>query len=380
MSLPIPNLHKKNYDELREEMVSSIKKYNTDWTNYNPSDPGITVIELLSWLGEHILYRINHLPEKAYLNFLRLVAGATGDQIDDVLSQKDLDPEYRELLEFLRELEDYFLFSITDNEKVESIVDDLSKADLNEEVREAFSAEGYELSAYADAQIVGDNEWMIKDSNQYLLRYEDLQLDIFKQGKKIDLKKIRLAISRFAKSRYRAVTKDDFEYLAIKSTENRSLSKVKRAIVNERKDLGKIEVIIVSDDENSYEELLPVVDKYLSERKLLGTWLEVKRADYTKVDIVAKIMIPFHVPEASVVENVKQKVSTYLHPVYGHKDGSGWPYKKPLNIYELTEIIASEEYVTGIHHIFIDNELIEKPVKGLIKIENIDIQVVYIGD
>ncbi|WP_372371239.1 baseplate J/gp47 family protein [Candidatus Uabimicrobium sp. HlEnr_7] len=378
MSLPVPNLHKKNYDALREEMLSSIKKYNSEWTNYNPSDPGITVIELLSWLGEHLLYRIDHLPKKAYLNFLRLVAGATGDQIDDVLSQKDLDPEYKDLLEFLRTLEDYFLFSIVEN--VEEIMKYLLEADLNETIRKAFSTQGFELSQYAEAQITGDNEWTIKDKDQYLIRYENLRLDIFKKGKVVDTKKIRLAISHFANSRYRAVTKEDFEYHAIKSTENRSLSKVRRAIVNERKDLGKIEVIVISDEESAYEDLLPVVDKYLSERKLLGTWLEVKRADYTSVNIVAKIMIPFHVPEKDVVESVKQKITAYLDPISGFKDSRGWPYKKPLNIYELTEIISGEEYVTGIHHIYIDDSLIEKRVRGLIKLEKMDIQVVYIGD
>ncbi|BBM87983.1 hypothetical protein [Candidatus Uabimicrobium amorphum] len=378
MSLPVPNLHKKNYDELREEMISSIKKYNSEWTNYNASDPGITVIELLSWLGEHLLYRVNHIPEKAYLNFLRLVAGATGNQIDDVLSQKDLDLEYRELLEFLRELEDYFVFSIT--EDVEEIVEYLSKADLSETIRKAFAAESIEISPYAEAQINSDDEWIIKDKDQYLIRYENLMLDVFKQGKKVDLGQIRQAISRFANSRYRAVTKEDFELLAIKSTENRSLSKVRRAIVNERKDLGKIEVIVIADEENSYKELLPVVDKYLSERKLLGTWLEVKKADYTSINIVAKIMIPFHVPENAVVKNVKKKILDYVDPIRGYHDGSGWPYKKPINIYELTEIISKEEYVSGIHHIYIDDELVEKPVKGLIRIEKMDIQVVYIGD
>lgn len=378
MSLPVPNLHKKNYDQLREEMISSIKKYNSEWTNYNPSDPGITVIELLSWLGEHLLYRINHIPEKAYLNFLRLVAGATGNQIDDVLSQKDLDLEYRELLEFLRELEDYFVFSIT--EDVGEIIEYLSKADLHETIRKAFTAEGIEISAYAEAQINDDDEWVIKDKDQYLIRYENSMLDVFKQGKKVDLGQIRQAISRFANSRYRAVTKDDFEHLAIKATENRSLSKVRRAIVNERKDLGKIEVIVISDEEDSYDELLPIVDKYLSERKLLGTWLEVKKADYTSINIVAKIMIPFHVPEGAVVENVKKKILEYVDPIRGHHDGNGWPYKKPINIYELTEIISKEEYVSGIYHIYIDDELVEKPVKGLIKIEQMNIQVVYIGE
>lgn len=38
----------KNHDEVMEEMLSKIPIYSEEWTNYNPSDPGITILEYLS--------------------------------------------------------------------------------------------------------------------------------------------------------------------------------------------------------------------------------------------------------------------------------------------------------------------------------------------
>lgn len=38
----------KNHDEVMEEMLSKIPIYSEEWTNYNSSDPGITILEYLS--------------------------------------------------------------------------------------------------------------------------------------------------------------------------------------------------------------------------------------------------------------------------------------------------------------------------------------------
>jgi hypothetical protein len=44
-----------------------------EWTDHNPSDPGIMLLELLCWLGEMASYRMDRIPEsheRAFLNFL----------------------------------------------------------------------------------------------------------------------------------------------------------------------------------------------------------------------------------------------------------------------------------------------------------------------
>src|SRR6185369_253918 len=40
---------------------------------HNPSDPGITILELTAWMTELMLYRVNRIPEKNYVAFLNLL-------------------------------------------------------------------------------------------------------------------------------------------------------------------------------------------------------------------------------------------------------------------------------------------------------------------
>lgn len=73
MSLPLPNLDDRTFDDLMKEARSLIPVYNKEWTNYNPSDPGITLLELFSWLSEISIYRANKVQEENYRKFLELL-------------------------------------------------------------------------------------------------------------------------------------------------------------------------------------------------------------------------------------------------------------------------------------------------------------------
>lgn len=44
-----------------------------EWTDHNASDPGIAMIQLFAHLSEQLGYRLNRVPEKTYVEFLRLV-------------------------------------------------------------------------------------------------------------------------------------------------------------------------------------------------------------------------------------------------------------------------------------------------------------------
>src|SRR5262249_6341818 len=63
----------RSYQQLRDELVRRIPVYNRKWTDYNPSDPGITLIELFAFLGENLLYRFNQIPDATNLKFLKLL-------------------------------------------------------------------------------------------------------------------------------------------------------------------------------------------------------------------------------------------------------------------------------------------------------------------
>jgi hypothetical protein len=73
MSLPIPELDDKTFDDLLNEARTLIPIYNKEWTNHNPSDPGMTLLELFAWLTEMVIYRLNQVPDENYLQFLELI-------------------------------------------------------------------------------------------------------------------------------------------------------------------------------------------------------------------------------------------------------------------------------------------------------------------
>lgn len=71
--IPEPNLDDRSFDDIMAEAIRLIPQYCPDWTNFNKSDPGITLLELFSWMTESVIYRLNRVPEKNFLAFLNLM-------------------------------------------------------------------------------------------------------------------------------------------------------------------------------------------------------------------------------------------------------------------------------------------------------------------
>jgi predicted phage baseplate assembly protein len=71
--LPSSNLDDRAFDDLVEECIMRIPRYCPEWTDYNLSDPGITLIELFAWLTDQMLLRFNQVPRKNYVAFLELL-------------------------------------------------------------------------------------------------------------------------------------------------------------------------------------------------------------------------------------------------------------------------------------------------------------------
>ncbi len=72
-NLPKPNLDDRTFEDLVQECILRIPRYCPEWTNHNPGDPGITLIELFAWLTDHMLYRFNQVPRRYYIAFLELL-------------------------------------------------------------------------------------------------------------------------------------------------------------------------------------------------------------------------------------------------------------------------------------------------------------------
>src|SRR4051794_6320208 len=73
MPLTIPSIDDRRYQDLLNEALARIPVHNPEWTNFNKSDPGVTLLELFAFLTESLLYRSNQIPERNRLKFLSLL-------------------------------------------------------------------------------------------------------------------------------------------------------------------------------------------------------------------------------------------------------------------------------------------------------------------
>ena len=73
MPLPIPDLDDRDFLQLLEEAKARLVRSCPEWTDLSPSDPGMMLLELFAHLTETMIFRLNQLPEKAYIEFLRLL-------------------------------------------------------------------------------------------------------------------------------------------------------------------------------------------------------------------------------------------------------------------------------------------------------------------
>jgi hypothetical protein len=73
MSLRAPPLDDRRFDDLLAEAKRVIERSCPGWTDLSPGDPGMVLVEVFAHLTEVMIYRLNRLPDRAYVEFLRLI-------------------------------------------------------------------------------------------------------------------------------------------------------------------------------------------------------------------------------------------------------------------------------------------------------------------
>jgi len=73
--LPLVNLDDLTWEDLNAEGRSLIPSRSKAWTDHNPSDPGITLIELFAYVTESLIFELNRISNNNMLAFLRFING-----------------------------------------------------------------------------------------------------------------------------------------------------------------------------------------------------------------------------------------------------------------------------------------------------------------
>lgn len=323
--LTLPNLAPQTFEQLYSALRELIPTFSSNWTDYNESDPGITLLQLLAYVGEATFYRLDRLPEAAYRNFLLLGAG-------------------------------------TPDQGVEKALDAAERAVVKRNGR---------------AVMLGGEPVPLDPERLSLLRFLDAT-----RGTAVGSAELHAQALQFWDGPARAVTEGDFAALALACTVNVSadapLERVERAVVSISGE--RVVVTIASGNtrtyvplpasqgsgatggpvlaittlvprpesasvENGYDRLLYAVRAFLSPRLLIGTALEVRRAAWQPVTVDLSVAVLSGEDPAAVVGRVAQAVLAWVHPLQGGPDGQGWPYGRPLTQSELVVRARSVEGV-----------------------------------
>lgn len=134
------------------------------------------------------------------------------------------------------------------------------------------------------------------------------------------------------KSRCRAVTADDFQYLALQ------VANIQRAYAMPLAHPsfpgiqvpGAVSVIVVpggtSPDPTPSDGTIRTVCAYLSQRKLITTELFVVKPTYVELSVTTSVIVENNADLASTQTQIEQALLTYFHPLTGGDDGQGWPF------------------------------------------------------
>lgn len=91
MTLPLPSLDEKSWEEIFEEARARIPRTAPDWTDWNAHDPGITFLELFAWLAEMQRFRLQRASPETRRRFVGL-AGLTPEPLRPARVRVDFDP------------------------------------------------------------------------------------------------------------------------------------------------------------------------------------------------------------------------------------------------------------------------------------------------
>jgi len=73
MPITVPNLDDRTAEQIYSEALARIPVHTPEWTNFNDSDPGVTLLQLFAFMTENLLYRSNRIPEANRRKFLTLL-------------------------------------------------------------------------------------------------------------------------------------------------------------------------------------------------------------------------------------------------------------------------------------------------------------------
>jgi predicted phage baseplate assembly protein len=165
-------------------------------------------------------------------------------------------------------------------------------------------------------------------------------------GEDIENAKVRGPITM--RSRGRAVTAEDFEYLAREVAPE--LARVRAVAAADPSEAGSVRVLVVPAAEAEagrlrFEQLVPSeetlarVAARIDETRVIGTRVIVEPPVYRGITIVARLRPRPRVTPARLQEAALEALYGYFNPVSGGPEGGGWPFGRPIQVGEVYAVL-----------------------------------------
>ena len=176
----------------------------------------------------------------------------------------------------------------------------------------------------------------------------------------VDAESLTAARERAAmeiRSRYRAVTAEDYEFLAREAS-----PRVARALCVAPHDGGAISLYLLpvvdpADEQIPFAQLQPdqdlfgTVAAYLDERRTIGTTVQLLPAKLRGVSAVVNLEVAASADAQRVEQDVAHALHVYLNPLIGGSiqgRGPGWEFGRPLNQGELYGVVHAIDGVESV--------------------------------
>ncbi|MFZ6765722.1 hypothetical protein ACO0LM_01460 [Undibacterium sp. Di26W] len=292
MSFELPNLDRKSYQKLLAEMIRRIPQYTRQWTNYNDSDPGITLLQLLAWLDESLLYQANAIPLATQENYLRWVLGlALSDNTTAYASAAVTDND----------------FAFLDLQQVLAALEQgppLSKASLQQHVLHYIAQPYMALS-------LSSVEQLAMQTNLYIA-----QQAAAGAATPLLVRRVHARDAEFASTAYiLSNAKAQYQYPPYPNPTPAAGSTSLRKCL-----------MFVAGDGAAESVLLTQVGTFLAPRVIAGSRVAVRTVQYTDINLALEVVCAPNTRLDLTLALLFGRLFTFFLPCEGGADGKGWPY------------------------------------------------------
>jgi predicted phage baseplate assembly protein len=199
---------------------------------------------------------------------------------------------------------------------------------------------------------------VLKDSIAYVARVVNLEA-AFGGVDAESLEDCKLRVPGHLRSLQRAVTAEDYEYLALEAAR----SEIGRAYcLPDPGTPGLVVLFIIPKVPNQQdfiawqslqvtESVQEKIERHLNERRLLATRLEIRQPQYQWVQTEITLRANFNADRAEVQERVRGHLFAFLNPLTGGANGAGWEFGRALVEGDLYSALYGIEGVEAVHKV-----------------------------